>query len=242
MRKKPQTTRNTSAPRGRKAGVARILVVDDHPLMRQAISETVQAQHDMSCVGEAGSVEEALAVAKEVKPAAAIVDLTLGQEDGIALIRTLKNLLPKLQVLVLSMHDELVYAEATLRAGARGYLMKGALPERMIEGVRTVLEGNWFVSPQVESQMLERVVGGSVDRSGSTGVEQLSERELQVFEDLGRGMTALEIAAKRGLNPKTVQSRCATIRRKLNLGNAHALIHCAVRWVEKDSIALNNHS
>lgn len=212
-----------------------ILVVDDHPLIRSAIRSLVEAQVEKAVCIEAASAKEALAKAAAQKTAAAIVDVSLPDKSGIDLIRSLKMRHPQLAVLVYSMHDESLYAEQAMRAGAGGYVMKDESPERLIEGLRAVLRGEMFVSPKLTAMMLGAYVRGSRGAQVRASVDLLSERELQIFDGIGRGLSTQQIARKYTISAKTVETYRSHIKTKLGLSNGHELVQSAVRWVEREA-------
>lgn len=221
----------TSGPRK----PARVLIVDDHPLLRKAVRALLDEQSDMTSCGEAGSANEAREQVDVTHPDLVIVDISLPQSSGIELIRDLKVRYPEMLVLVLSMHDERLYAERALRAGASGYVMKQEPPERLLEGLRSVLKGDLFVSQRLSSLMLNAFVNSSPSTRGRTGMELLSDRELQVFEDIGGGLSTQQIGRKQGISPKTVETYRSHIKRKLGLNDGNGLVHAAVCWLEREA-------
>jgi len=212
-----------------------VLIVDDHPLMRKAIRAMIDAQTDMRTCGEAASAKEALEQAVETRPDLVLTDLSLPDGSGLDLIRDLKERHPQLPVVVLSMHDELLYAERVMRAGAAGYLMKHEPPERLMEGLRTVLRGESFFSPRVAASVMNTFVGGSPRSGKQGGMESLSDRELQMFVGIGGGLSTRQLAEKCGISPKTVETYRCNIKRKLRLNKGHDLLHAALRWVEDEA-------
>jgi DNA-binding NarL/FixJ family response regulator len=213
----------------------RVLVVDDHPLMRKAVRATIDAQPDMASCGEAASRNEALEKIEKTGAELAVVDISMPGGDGIDLIRDLKARRSTLLVLVFSMHDEMLYAERAIRAGASGYVMKQDPPERLVLGLRTVLKGELFVSQRLASSLLNVFMGGGRRPRARTGMESLSDRELQIFVAIGGGLSTSGIAEKLGISPKTVDTYRSHIKRKLGLKNANELVHAAVRWVESEA-------
>jgi DNA-binding NarL/FixJ family response regulator len=210
----------------------KILLVDDHPLVREGLANLINQQPDFEICGEAGNEPQALELVRTVQPSVAIVDITLENGSGIELIKSIKALHPAVTMLVLSMHDESLYAERALRAGARGYIMKREAAKKIIQGIRSVLAGQLFVSDKVAAMMNEKFVEGRTAASGSP-VEQLSNRELEVFQLLGLGHNTRQIADHLHVGFKTVQAYCARIKEKLMLANANELLSEAVRWHEK---------
>lgn len=205
-----------------------ILLVDDHPLVREWLSNLIRQQPDLEVGNETGSAPEALQLIEASKPDIAIVDISLASGSGIELIKSIKASHPRVAVLVLSMHDELLYAERALRAGAGGYIMKSEATQKVIEAIRDVLAGEIYVSPKVASLMAQKFIGG---KSGNT-IEQLSDRELEVFQLLGRGYSTRQISEHLHIGFKTVQGYTARIKEKLNLANINELMREAIRWHE----------
>lgn len=230
MRKKPKPTPPPAAPR------QRILIVDDHPIMRQGLAQLINHETGLAVCGEAASATEALGLIEKQLPDLAIVDLSLQGRNGLELIKDLRARHPAVPVLVLSMHDETLFAERALRAGARGYIMKQAGGKLLVAAIRHVLAGSVYVSPQVSARILEHFAGrpGEAERSPS---ERLTEREFEVFQLLGQGRSTREIAAKLNLSSKTVEVHRANARNKLNLKTGTELVAAAVRWVETEDKA-----
>ena len=212
----------------------RIFLVDDHPLVREWLAALLRQQPDLLVAGEADDASTALAAMLATPPDVAIVDLSLKNSSGLDLIKDLTEHLPGTQAVVLSMHDEVFYAERALRAGARGYVTKQEATERILEAIRTVQAGKIFASPTLLGQLAERMVGRAP--SAPTGsVETLSDRELDVFRRLGRGQTTRQVANDLNLSIKTVQAYCARIKGKLTLATGAELVRAAVRWSEQQN-------
>ena len=209
----------------------KILLVDDHPLVREGLANLIHQQPDFEVCGEAGNEPEALELVSTVQPAVAIVDITLENGSGLELVKSIKALHPAVKMLVLSMHDESLYAERALRAGARGYIMKREAAKKIIQGIRSVLAGQLYVSDRIMAAMSEKFVAGGA-AAGASPVEQLSNRELEVFQLLGLGHNTRQIADHLHVGFKTVQAYCARIKEKLQLANANELLREAVRWHE----------
>jgi DNA-binding NarL/FixJ family response regulator len=205
-----------------------ILLVDDHPLVREWLTNLIRQQPDLEVGNETGSAPVALQLIEASKPDIAIVDISLASGSGIELIKSIKASHPRVAVLVLSMHDELLYAERALRAGAGGYIMKSEATQKVIEAIRGVLSGEIYVSPKVASLMAQKFIGG---KSGNT-IEHLSDRELEVFQLLGRGYSTRQISEHLHIGFKTVQGYTARIKEKLNLANINELMREAIRWHE----------
>ncbi|WP_457653982.1 response regulator [Rhodocaloribacter sp.] len=214
-------------------GVKRILIVDDHPLMRKGLALTLEAEPDLVVCAQAESAEDALGTFEEVDPDMAIVDISLPGMSGLELIKHLHMLKPELGILVVSRHEETLYAERAIRAGARGYVMKLEAGKVIVKAVRRVLDGGIYVSDEIN----ERLLMGIASRQGQMAqspLEVLSDRELEVFELTGRGLGTREIAERLHLSIKTVESYRARIKNKLNLSNAAELMQHAVQWVESE--------
>jgi DNA-binding NarL/FixJ family response regulator len=210
----------------------KIFLVDDHPLVREWLTNLIRQQPDFVVCGEAEDAPRAMQVIAEVKPDVAIVDISLKDASGIELIKNLKAFQPDLAIVVLSMHDELFYAERALRAGARGYIMKREATQKIIAGIRQVLAGKLYMSEQLVGVLARRFVVGRLP--GGSLVEQLSDRELEVFQLLGQGYETRQVAEAIHVSMKTVQAYCARIKEKLNLSNGTELLREAVRWRENN--------
>jgi DNA-binding NarL/FixJ family response regulator len=209
----------------------KIFLVDDHPLVREWLTNLIQQQPDLVVCGESEDAPHALQEIDAIKPDVAIVDISLKQGSGIELIKNLKALQPGVAVIVLSMHDERLYAERALRAGARGYIMKSETAKKVIMVIRQVLGGKIYMSENLTALFAEKFVDGRLPASGSL-VEQLSDRELETFQLLGKGYETRQVAEMMKVSMKTVQAHCAHIKEKLKLTNAAELLREAVRWQE----------
>jgi len=209
----------------------KVLLVDDHPLVREGLVNLISQQADLQICGEAGNEPQALEIIRTVQPHVAIVDISLESGSGIELIKSIKAMFPAVAVLVLSMHDESLYAERALRAGARGYVMKREAAKKVIQAIRCVLAGQLYVSDKIAALMAEKFVEGRPAATASP-IEQLSNRELEVFQLLGLGNNTQQIADHLHVGFKTVQSYCARIKEKLKLANATELLREAIRWQE----------
>jgi len=215
----------------RDSSKTRVLLVDDHPLLRRGLAQLVNQEKDMSVVGEAEDVVSALKLVEDHKPDVAVVDLSLKDSNGMDLIKDIRLRAPNTLVLVLSMHDESFYAERVLRAGARGYITKGENSAKVIEGIRDVMRGKVFVNESISSRMLSKFVG---DRTGVGGIESLSDREFEIIAMIGRGMQTREIAKKLHLSVKTIDAHRDNIKRKLNLPDASELLKYAIKWAQSE--------
>ena len=211
------------------AEATRILLVDDHSIVRQGMRMLISQEPDLVVCGEAASAHEALKAVERTQPNVAVVDLSLKESSGMALIKDLKIRHPKVVVLVVSMRDESFYAERVLRAGAKGYISKEEGTEKLVEGIRAVLTGKVYVSESLAARLLSKYVGGGSAASESP-VQRLSDRELEVFEWIGQGLTTREIAEKLHLSVKTIESHREHIKEKLRLDNATELLKHAIEW------------
>ena len=204
----------------------RVYIVDDHPVVRQGIAQLLDQEPDLTVCGEAEEAHGVLEAFKARRPDLAIVDLSLKGSDGFSLLKDLKARAPKVPVLVLSMHDESIYAERVLRVGARGYIMKEAAPAELVSAIRRVLSGEIYLSRKMGSKILERVAGGR-DSEARSSLEALSDRELQVFRMIGRGLSTRQIAGQLHLSVKTIESHREHIKAKLGLENSTELVQQA---------------
>jgi DNA-binding NarL/FixJ family response regulator len=210
---------------------AKIFLVDDHPLVREWLTNLIHQQPDLAVCGEAETAPEALEGIARLKPEVAIVDISLKSGSGIELIKNLKTVQPRVAVIVLSMHDEDLYAERALRAGARGYIMKRETAKKVIAAIRQVLEGKLYLSERLTAMFAAKFVDGGA-ATVSPSINQLSDRELEVFQLLGQGYETRQIAESLNISMKTVQAFCARIKEKLNLTSATELLREAIRWHE----------
>jgi DNA-binding NarL/FixJ family response regulator len=208
----------------------RVLIVDDHPFMRRGLAQTINDQAGMEVCGEAGSVAEALQMMETSRPDLAVIDISLGAESGLELIQALRTRWPATKVLVSSMHDETLFAERALRAGALGFVNKGEPPDVFVAALQRVSSGQIYLSERMTNRMLDHVLTDKVETNRSP-IETLSNRELEVFEMIGKGMATKQIAARLGLSPKTIETYREHIKQKLNLSNATELTRNAVQWV-----------
>jgi DNA-binding NarL/FixJ family response regulator len=209
----------------------RIFVVDDHPMMRQGLAQLVGVEPDLAICGEADNAESALGAITSLKPDLVLADISLPGKNGLELIKDFQALQPGLPVLVISMHDESLYAERVLRAGGRGYIMKQEGGKKLMQAIRQVLEGKIYVSEKMSADILEMFSGRRAGAESSP-MEKLTDREFEVFQLIGDGKGAREIAEKLHLSIKTVDVHRANIKSKLKLQSASELIRFAVRWTE----------
>jgi DNA-binding NarL/FixJ family response regulator len=204
--------------------VRRVMIVDDHPVVRQGIKLMINAEPDLTICGEAQSEQEARRLIRELKPDALVVDLSLSEGDGFNIVRDVPAHFPHIRILVLSMHDEAIYAERLLSQGASGYIMKQAATDQLITALRTVLRGERFVSETLQSSLEARQ-----SEDGGWG-GRLSARELQVISLIGHGLGTREIAENLSLSVKTVETHRLTIKRKLALDTNAQLVQYAIKW------------
>jgi DNA-binding NarL/FixJ family response regulator len=209
----------------------RLLIVDDHPVMRRGLSQVVSELGNMEVCGEAASKEEAFVGIEDLKPDVVIVDISLGQDNGLDLIKEAKVRFPGTKLLVHSMHDETMFAERVLQAGALGYVGKNESTQSLIDAIHRVVAGQVHLSPRMTNRVLRRAAGRTAVAPGETCLNSLSDRELQVFEMIGRGLNTKRIAACLSLSIKTVESHRENIKWKLRLANGSELTREAVRWV-----------
>ena len=207
-----------------------IFVIDDHPVVRDGYARLITNQPDLELAGETGDAAQAIQMIEMAKPDLVLLDLSLKSGNGLEICKQINTQFPDVKVLVVSMHDETLYAERVLRAGADGYVNKAEATRKLIEAVREVLGGKYYLSPRMRERMLTRAIGvdGFEDHSP---IDRLSDRELEVFEQIGSGMTTREIAANLKLSPKTIESYRENLKAKLNLTNSTELTRHAVHWV-----------
>ncbi len=206
-----------------------ILIVDDHPIIREGMTHLLNLQGDLHVCCAAGSAEEALA-AMACQPDMAIVDISLQADSGLDLVKTLRHRYPNLAILVLSMHDESLFAERALRAGANGYLMKLEATEHVVSAVREVLAGNIYLSAAMHEKLARALAGPKKMPAGP--IASLSEREFEVLHLIGLGFSTREIAEKLNRSVKTIEAHRANIKEKLNIRNGKELMRFAIQWIE----------
>lgn len=208
----------------------RVLIVDDHPFMRLGFAASIGREPGLCVCGEAASAEEAVTAVEKLHPDVVVADLNLPGRSGLELIKDLVSLRPELPVIVLSMHDEEIYAERCLRAGGRGYVMKSEGPEKLVAVIRMVLAGGTYVSAKTSANIVE-AFSGRRDARKHTPVSQLTDREFEVFQLIGKGLSTDETAAQMHISAKTVETHRMHIKTKLGLRTAAELIAHAARWV-----------
>jgi len=213
---------------------SKILIVDDHPIVRQGLAELVNHENDLAVCGQAEDAHQAMKAIKELRPDMAVVDISLRETSGIELIKDINVQYPDLPVLALSMHDESLYAERALRAGAKGYIMKAEATEKVITAIREILNGEIYVSDKMATKMVRQLVG-SKTKISTTPVERLSDRELEVFNLIGKGYGTRQISERLHLSIKTIETYRAHIKEKLSLANAAELLQYAIQWVSSQN-------
>lgn len=213
--------------------MARILIIDDHPLVRTGFAQLIGDTHDLEVCGEAGSMSDGLELATSLKPDLAIIDLSLAGGSGLDLIDHIKAHDPDILMLVASMHDEELYAERVLAAGARGYVNKQEAQDKIVQAIRQVLSGKIYLSERMTERMISGMIGGKPEKRD---IDSLSNRELQVFELIGQGIPTSKMAGHLNLSVKTIETHQAHIKKKLGLNSAHELTHRAVRWVIEEGM------
>jgi DNA-binding NarL/FixJ family response regulator len=207
----------------------RILIVDDHPITRHGLTQLLNIEPDLMVCGEAENVKQALAAVDSLKPDLALVDITLPGKSGLEFIKDMRVLQPQLAILVVSMHDETLYAERALRAGARGYVMKSEGGARMLQAIRRVLHGEYYVSQRLSADLVS-TLSASKRRPGGGAVSRLTDREFEVFQKLSQGLTSREIGERLHISSKTVDTHRLNIKQKFRLRSMPELIQYAVRW------------
>jgi DNA-binding NarL/FixJ family response regulator len=225
MSRKLHTPRSAQKP-------ARVFLVDDHPMVRERLAEIINREPDLTVCGEAEDRHEAIAAIPSRKPDLLIVDLTLKNSDGLELIKDVHSRWPKVRMLVVSMHEESLYAERVIRAGAQGYITKQEATRKILLAIRRVLAGNLYLNEKVAAHIIGRLAAhsGSV---AATPAEVLADRELQVFELTGRGLSTSQVAARLHIAVKTVETYRARIKEKLKLKSTHELLQWAIAWTHK---------
>lgn len=228
---KPPAAASTSAGGSENHARRKVLLVDDHPFMRAGLAQLIDKQPDLMVTAEAGHPAEAMSIIERGNVDLVLSDITMPGRSGLDFIKDVHAVRPALPILVVSMHDETLYAERVLRAGARGYIMKEAGGENLLTAIRQVLRGEVYVSPKVSARFLD-AMASKKPRGSSSPIEKLSDREFEVFQLVGHGKSTRDIARQLNLSPKTVDVHRANIKEKLQLMDTTALVRHAVRWVE----------
>jgi DNA-binding NarL/FixJ family response regulator len=218
---KPKSSNGTARTR-------RVFIVDDHPLVREGLANLINQQSDLTVCGEAGDSAGAIVEIESTNPDVALIDISLKNESGLELVKTLQSRFPEVALIVISMHDEALYAERALHAGARGYVMKRETTKNVLTAIRRVAEGDIYVSDRVVNSMAKRM--SSRKTAAAEPVERLSDRELEIFRLLGQGRTPSQIAEDLRLSLKTVQAYCARAKEKFGVTSLTELLRAAIRW------------
>lgn len=226
------SAKKSSPPKQKRA---RILLVDDHPIVRQGLAEMINREPDLMVVAEAENAAKGLAIVSAGKLDLVVVDITLTGANGIELIKNIRAQNSELPVLVLSMHDESLYAERALRAGAQGYVMKQEATDNLMTALRRILSGQIYLSDAMSDRLVRIMIGGKGE-AGANAVDQLSDRELEVLQLIGRGRGTRQIALELHLSVKTIESHRAHIKEKLKLATAPELVRFAVDWVSQQTV------
>jgi DNA-binding NarL/FixJ family response regulator len=208
---------------------SKVFVVDDHPIVRQGLALLINREADLAVCGEAEDAHAAVQAVAATKPDILVVDISLNGPDGLGLLKDVRMRYPELPVLILSMHDESIYAERALRAGAQGYIMKQEATEKVLVALRRILSGEIYVSERIANRMLQRYIG-SPSGGRPASIADLTDRELEVFRLIGEGHTTRQIAEELHISVKTVESYQAHIKEKLSLRSARELVQHAIQW------------
>lgn len=223
-KEKPQTTKR------------RVFLVDDHPVTRSGVAVLINGESDLVVCGETDTAPKALDLIQKLKPDLAVVDISLKTISGIELMKNLKVMMPELPVLVMSMHDESLYAERALRAGARGYVMKQEASEQILTAIRRVLQNELYLSEKMKEKMLHRLVNNKKGDEVVFSIDSLSDREMEVFQLIGNGFSTRQIAATLNLSAKTIDSYREHLKLKLRLETGADLVRHAIQWVKSENI------
>jgi len=234
--RKAQEAEAAAAPTVNRKPKIKVLLVDDHPILRTGLKRMIDQEADMTVCGEAEDGPKAFELTGTLQPDIAVIDISLKGSNGIELIKNLKARYPDLPTLVLSMHDESLYAERALRAGSRGYIMKEEAIEQVLTAIRRALAGEIFLSEKMKSKMLQQMANGK-GKVVSSPIEQLTDRELEVFRLIGEGHSTRQIAGQLHLSVRTVEAYREYIKGKLNLKNATELVQHAFHWVHHEAAA-----
>jgi len=224
-----------SSPSEKVALKSRIFIVDDHPLVREGLANLINEQDDLIVCGEAEDSAQAITRLATARPDVALIDISLKNESGLELVKSLGVQFPRVALIVLSMHDEALYAERALHAGARGYVMKRETTKSVLASIRHVLKGGIYVSERVVNRMAARS-GGSRKAAASSPVERLSDRELEIFRLLGEGRTPSQIACDLNLSLKTIQAYSARAKEKFGVTSLTELLRAALRWEDASNV------
>jgi len=208
------------------------VIVEDHPIVRKGLTELINGEPDMTVCGESDTAGGGLTVIRTGRPDVAIVDLSLGKDSGLNLVKQIDASQLDVRVLILSMHEETLHAERALAAGARGYIMKHEAMHNLITAIRCVASGKTYVSAQMSERIVARVTGRRTTRDEPAPFDRLTDREREVLALMGRGLGTREVAQQLGLSMKTIETYQARIKEKLGLSNGHELMRVAVSWTQ----------
>jgi DNA-binding NarL/FixJ family response regulator len=236
QRKTPEPEVVPATPPINRKPKTKVLLVDDHPILRTGLRRMIDQESDMQVCGEAEDGPKAFELCGTLTPDIAVIDISLKGSNGIELVKNLKARYPELPTLVLSMHDESLYAERALRAGSRGYIMKEEAIEQVLVAIRRALLGEIFLSEKMKSRMIQQMASGK-GKVVSSPIEQLTDRELEVFRLIGEGHSTRQIAGQLHLSVRTVEAYREYIKGKLNLKNATELVQHAFHWVHHEAAA-----
>jgi len=223
------------SPSKKLARKSRVFIVDDHPLVREGLTNLINGQNDLVACGEANDSAETINGISRTRPDVALIDISLKNESGLELVKALASQFPHVALIVLSMHDEALYAERALRAGARGYVMKRETSKSVLASIRRVREGGVYVSERLVNKMALKLAS-SQESTARSPVERLSDRELEIFRLLGQGRTTSQIAADLNLSLKTVQAYCARAKEKFGVTSLTELLRAAIRWDDASNV------
>jgi len=214
---------------------ANIMIVDDHPIVANGIQQLIDREPDMKVIQSVQDAESAIKFIEKVTPDLLIVDISLkGSTNGIDLIKSLKKRYPKIKSLVLSMHEENLYAERAIKAGAKGYIMKNDLTDNIVKAIRSILRGNLYLSDTITSKLLNHMVNEEEEKDDEMEIKKLSDRELEVFQFISRGIKTSDIAKEINISVKTVEAHKLRIKNKLNLKSSNELNKYAIEWNHKN--------
>lgn len=213
----------------------RIFIIDDHPVVIRGLSNLIEQEKELCVCGSAVDTKNVVDEIKKIKPDLIILDISLKDLNGLDFIKELKNFSLEIPVLVLSMHDENIYAEESLHAGARGFIMKQEAPEKVISAIQEILRGNIYLSDKMKKIVLEQFASKDIKKNNISSIKTLSERELEVFEMIGKGFSSRQIAESMFLSIKTIETYRARIKTKLNLTSPNELLQYAIQWVHAGS-------
>jgi len=224
-----------SSPASAAPAKSRVFLVDDHPITRQGVAVLINQERDLMVCGEADSAPVAIDLIQKLTPDVALVDITLKTTSGIELMKHLKALRPEMPVLIMSMHDEILFAERALRAGAKGYIMKHEASAKILTAIRRVLSGELYLSDKMKEKMLHRLVNNRKEEVVFS-IDTLSDREMEVFQLIGNGYGTRQIASKLNLSVKTIDSYREHLKLKLRLESGTELVRHAIQWVKSEGI------